>query len=108
MILVNVIFDLAERRPDSLGHLFEKDFPESVPKESVIKMFNGAPGREISGVAFRNKAMDMRIPFEIPAEDMKDTNEAGSEVIRRINVLEHTENDISDGMKETVEERAVA
>ncbi len=90
MVPVNVIFDLAERRPDSLGHLIQKNFAESVAKESVIKMFNGAPGREISGAAFRNKAMNMRIPFEIPSECMKDTNEAGSEVFRLIHVLEHT------------------
>ena len=108
MIPVNVIFDLAERRPDSLGHLFEKDFPESVPKESIIEVLNCPPGREISGAAFRDKAMDMRVPFENPAERVKDTNEPGDKVFGLIDVLKHTENHIPDGMKETVEERAVA
>ena len=108
MILVNVIFDLAERRPDSLGHLFEKDFPESVPKESIIEVLNRPPGREVAGAAFGNKAMDMRVPLEIPAERVKDTNEPGDKVFRLIDVLKHTENHIPDGMKETVEESAVA
>lgn len=108
MILVNVIFDLAERRSDSLGHLFEKDLAESVPKESIIEVLNRSPGREVAGAAFGNKAMDMRVPLEIPAERVKDTNEPGDKVFGLIDVLKHTENHIPDGMKDTVEERAVA
>ena len=108
MIMINIIFDFAERRSYSLGHLLQKNFAESIAKESVIKMFNGAPGRELAGTTFRNKAMDMRVPFEIASEGMEDANKAGSEVFRLIYVLEHAENDVSDGMKKTVEERAVA
>ena len=102
MMIINIIFDFAERRPYSLGHLVQKNFAESIAKESVIKMFNGAPGREIAGTTFRNKAMDMRVPFEIASEGMEDANKAGSEVFRLIYVVEHAENDISDGMKEAI------
>lgn len=108
MILVNVIFDLAERWSDNLGHLFEKDFAESVAKERIIEVLNRPPRREVAGAAFGNKAMDMRVPLEIPAEGVKDTNEPGNKVFGLIDVLKHTENHIPDGMKETVEERAVA
>ena len=108
MILVDVIFYFAKSGTDSLGHLFEKDFPESVAKESIIEVLNRPPGREVAGAAFRNKAVDMWIPLEIPAEGVKDTNEAGDKVFGLIDVLKHTENHIPDGMKETVEERAVA
>lgn len=108
MVLVDVIFYLSESRTDSLGHLFEKDFPEGVPKESIIEVLNRSPRSEVASATFRDKAMDMRVPFEIPAECMKDTNEAGDKVFRLIDVMKHTKNNISDGMEETVEERAVA
>ena len=52
--------------------------------------------------------MDMRVPLEISAERVKDTNEPGDKVFGLIDVVKHTENHISDGMKETVEERTVA
>ena len=61
-----------------------------------------SPEAVITVAAFGDQAMDMRVPFEIASEGMEDANKAGSEVFRLIYVVEHAENDISDGMKEAI------
>ena len=51
--------------------------------------------------------MDMRIPFEVPAKCMEDTDESGSEVFRFVDLVEHPEDDIPDRMEKTVEKFSV-
>ncbi len=108
MVLVDIIFHLAERRTDSLSHLFQKYLAKSVSEESIIEMLNCPPGSEVAGPALGDKTMDMGIPFEIAPEGVEDTNEPGSKVFGLIDVVKHTKNNVSDGMKETVQERTVA
>lgn len=71
-------------------------------------MLNCPPRSEVAGTALRDKTMDMRITFEIAAEGVEYTNESGSKVFGLVEVMKHTKNNVSDGMKETVEERTVA
>lgn len=47
-----------------------------MPKEGEIKVTNFAPGNGITGAAFGNQAVDMRVPFEVAAEGVKDTDKA--------------------------------
>lgn len=49
----------------------------------------------------------MWVPFQIPAEGMKDHNKAGSEVHGFVLFIEHAGNDAADGMKQTVKQGAV-
>lgn len=51
--------------------------------------------------------MDVRVPFEISAKGMKDTNNPGSEVFRFIDVEKHAEDNIPDRGKKQVEKRAI-
>lgn len=80
---------------------------EGITKEPIIKMFYMAPWGEVTGTTFRNKGMDVRIPFKVTAKGVKNADESRSEVFRFIYVLEHTENTIPDRMKETAEEISI-
>ena len=66
-----------------------------------------APDTIIAVTALGNEAVDMRVPFQVPAEGVEDHDKAGGEVHGFIELQEHTGNDAGDGMEETIEERAV-
>ena len=80
---------------------------KSVSKELKVKMFDRTPGRKVAGSTFRNEHMNVRVPFEIPAESMKDTEETRSELFSLIHIEEHTEDDIPDGLKKDIQARSV-
>lgn len=70
-------------------------------------MMGLAPETIVAVTALRNKTMDMRVPFEVPAEGMKDHDETGSEVQGFILLKKHTGNNTVYGMEKTIEEGAV-
>ena len=74
LIVVNSIFYFSERRAEDICHTFKKDFLEGITKEPVIKMFYSAPWREVAGTTFRNKGVDMRIPFKVAAKGVKNAD----------------------------------
>ena len=51
--------------------------------------------------------MDMRVPFEVSTERVKDTNKPRSKVFSFIKFRKHTKDDISDGMKKTIQKRMI-
>ena len=42
-------------------------------------MFDGSPNGEIAATAFGKENVDMRIPFEVSAESVENTDKAGCE-----------------------------
>lgn len=68
---------------------------------------SSSPWSEIASAPFRNKGMYMRVPFEISAKGMKNTDEARSKEFRLIHFEKHTKNNIAYGMKKAVQKRAV-
>lgn len=62
-------------------------------------MGNFTPIAGITETAFRNQTMNVRIPFEISAEGMKNTNEAGSKRLRFIHIMKQTKKSSSDRRK---------
>lgn len=56
----------------------------------------GSPGSEIASAAFGNQCMDMRLPFQVPAKGMEDTDKTRSEVFRLVKFEEHTQDDVPD------------
>ena len=70
-------------------------------------MFDNPPEAVIREPAFRNEAVNMRIPLEWASKGMKDTDKAGNKVFRFVEVMEHTQNNTADSLKETVKERTV-
>jgi len=107
MLFINRIFDFVERRSESFRKLFKENFPESNAKKVIVKVFNRSPWSEVTSAPFRNKDMYMRIPFEIPAKGMKNTDESRSKEFRLIHHKKHTKNNITDGMKKAVQKRTV-
>ena len=63
-----------------------------------------APGSEVASTAFRNQGMDVRIPFQIPPEGMRDADKARIKVFGLVKLEEHTQDDIPDRMEQAVKE----
>ena len=80
---------------------------KSVSKELKVKMFDHTPGRKVAGGTFRKEHMNVRVPFEIPAKSMKDTEETRSELFPFVHIEEDTEDDIPDGLKKDIQARSV-
>ena len=49
-------------------------------EELVIKMGNGTPKAVLVKSTFGKEAMDMRVPFEITAKSMQDTDKTGNKI----------------------------
>ena len=73
-------FYLFEGRADLSLHFVEEGGAESVAQESVIKIVDVAPETVIAVSAFRNKAVDMRIPLQIPAKGVENHDKTWGEV----------------------------
>lgn len=80
---------LFKRRSDPALHFIEEGSPEGVAEIVVVKVFYMTPETVITVAAFRKKAVNMRIPFEIPAECMKDQDIAGSVIFGMVQVEKH-------------------
>lgn len=65
-------------------------------------MFVWPPGGNITGPALGDERMDMRIPFQVSTERVKDTNKPRSKIFSFIQFRKHTKDDISDGMKKRI------
>lgn len=63
MIIVDIILDLMERRTDSRNHFFKKNFSKSITEKRKVKVFYRSLGGNVAGTTFRDKSMDVRVPF---------------------------------------------
>ena len=66
-----------------------------------------SPKAVITETAFRNKAVDMRIPFQRPPKSVKDADDAGNKVFRLVEVMEHTQENTADSLEKAVKKRTV-
>ncbi len=80
---------------------------ESFPEVSIVEVFHNSPEAVIRETAFGKKTVDMRIPFERPAEGMEDADETGHKVPAFVQFMEEPEDDTADSLKKTVKKRAV-
>ena len=96
-----------KRRADLSFQFIQESSTESVAQISIVEMMSFAPEAIVAVTALRNKAMDMRVPFEIPAESMEDHEETGSEVHGFILFKKHTGDNAVYGMEKAVEEGTV-
>ena len=67
-----------------------------------MEVINIPPKAVVREAAFREKAVDMRIPFKRSSEGMEDTDKAGDKVFGFIEGEKHTEDNAADSLKETV------
>ena len=77
-----------KRRFDSDFYFIEKCSAEGVAE--LIKVFDMTLETVITVAAIRKKAVNMRIPFEIPAECIKDHDIAGSVIFGMVQGEKHS------------------
>lgn len=63
MVFINFIFNRNERLTNGISKVFKKNFAECVSQEGIIEMLHRAPNDRVSSATFRNKSMNVRIPF---------------------------------------------
>ena len=70
-------------------------------------MSNGTPKAVLVKSAFGNEKMDMRIPFEVTAKGMQDTDKTGNKISLVVEVVEETGNDLINSLKKAVKKGTV-
>lgn len=102
MLAVAVRFHLFERRSNPVFQFIEKSSPESVAEEVIVKIFYMTPEAIITVTAFGKKAVNVRIPFQIPAESVENHDVSGSKILGMIEVEKHTGYHAGNRVKEAV------
>lgn len=67
-------------RPNPVFQFIEESGTENFAEKGIVKMGNVTPKAVITVTAFGNKAVDVRVPFQIPSKGMKDHDKTGSKV----------------------------
>ena len=80
MLPVALGFNLFKGRPDFSFHFIEERSPEGIAEESIVKMADVTPKAAVAVAAFRNKAVNVWVPFQIPAKGVEYHDETGSKV----------------------------
>ena len=88
-------------------HKIKQSSAEGVAQKSEVKVSNTAPHRGITDTAFRDKSMNVRIPLETATESVENADKTGAKVLRFINFIEHTKDNIANSSKEAVQKRTV-
>jgi len=79
--MVNRSFDFFERISDKGMQFIQKSSLERKTKKFIVKVIFRTPASGVADTAFRNEAMNVRIPFKIPSEGVKDTDETRSKAL---------------------------
>ena len=88
-------------------HFIKKCGTERVAQVIVVEMVNVAPKAIIAVAAFRNKTMNMGIPFEISSKGMQNHDKTRSEVSGLIEIKKHPGNNTGNSMKQAMKKRTV-
>lgn len=65
-------------------------------------MRNRAPKTKFVDATFRNKTVDMRVPFEVTTKRVKDANETGNEMTRVIDIKKEARDYLINGGKKQI------
>lgn len=104
MVSIRGSLIFSESITDVLMHQGKQSRLPCIAKIFVIEMRLGSPSAGITETAFRDETMDMRIPFKITTEGVKNTDEAGSEAFSFVIFVEHPGDNRIDGSKEVIKE----
>ena len=107
MLPVALGFNLFKGSPDFCFHFIEERSPEGIAEEGVVKVIDIAPEAIIAVSAFRDEAVDMWVPFQVPAKGVEDHDKAGGEVHGLVLFEKHAGNNAAYSMKKAVKEGAV-
>lgn len=96
-----------ERGTDPGFQFTQQGSAESIAEVGIVEVIDIAPETIIAVTTFRNKAVYVRIPFQISAKGVEYHDETGSKVHGLILFKKHTGDNAVYGMEETVKERTV-
>lgn len=65
---------------DSGFHFIKQGGAEGIAEKGIVEMVDIVPEVVVAVATFGNEAMDVGIPFQIPAKGMENHNKTGSEV----------------------------
>ena len=99
--------NLFERRAGPGFHFTQQCGAESIAEVGIVEVIDIAPETVTAVAAFRNQAVDMWVPFQIPAKGVKDHDETGSKAHGFILLKKHTGDNAVYSMEEAVREGAV-
>lgn len=77
---------------------------KGVAEEFVIEISDRAPKAIFVKATFRQKTMDMGVPFEIAPECMENTDKAWNEVALVIQIVEEAGDYLIHGLKEQIQQ----
>ena len=100
-------FYFFERGTDFGFHFIKQSGTESISQIVVMKVGDVAPKPVITITAFGNQTMNMRIPFKVSAESVKNHNKARCEIFGFIDLEKHAGDDTGNSMKKAVKKRTV-
>ena len=78
--------------------MIEESGTKRFAQKRIVKVGKAFPRSHATDSDFGNEDMDVRIPLKAAAEGVEDTDTFGF-----VNLAEHTKNDITNRIKETVE-----
>lgn len=107
MITVAFGFHFFKRRTYFLFQKVKQSSAKRIAKQSVVEMSHGTPKTTDTDTTFREKTMDVGIPFEITTESMKNADKAGSKIFSFINLVEHVKNDTLNCFEEKIQKRSI-
>lgn len=108
MILINSRFDFLEGRTEFVMETIEQSGTEGIAQKSIVKMFYTLPRSNTPDSDFGDEDVNVRIPLEATTKGVKNADKAGSKTLGFIEFAEHAKNDVADGMKKAVEQRAIS
>ena len=106
-VFVNIRFGFFERGTELCFHMIQKSCAERIAEQRIVEMLDGTPNGIVADAALGKQDVNVRIPFEVPAECVENANKSGRKVFRLIHFEEHTADNIADGVKKTIQQFTV-
>ena len=104
MISVGSSLVLSEGIAYLLMHQGKQSSLPGITEIFIVEMRLASPPAGITEAALGDKTVNVRIPFEIPAESVEDTDETRSEAFSLVIFEEHPGDDRVNGRKEVIKE----
>ena len=102
VISINSGFHLFKGVTKAVMKFIQKSSLEGITHKLEVEVIDIAPQAGVTDSAFRDKTVDMRIPFKVSAEGVKNTDKAGSKSQGLVKFEEHTKDNTSDRVEKTV------
>lgn len=80
---------------------------KGLPQKLIVEVFKSTPPPGMTNVAFGNETV-VRIPFEVTAKGMENTDKAGSKTLRFVGIMEHSKDNAADRREKAVKESPVS